>query len=288
LRQDRDVGILAINATGKRKREKAKIMGKISTIQDILDTEDKAIVYAFKGTVAEIWKENAGVNKRGEDYCIQNMMLKDAQGKQIKCKFDNRDPAPLDWKGREIHILAHNGKKGWSGVYAIDDNYPAGKITRIIKVTASAEVICGNSAQSGGENGQNRAINAPDGKVPQHATQGKQTQPGAIQAPNPAQSVVTARKILAKQSNLMLLCLDAAAYVREKFIKRHPNIEFTTDQFQAVTSSFYIHMAGRQFDDYSANFPIDDIHAFIDALRKTPSAQKPDNTKRSTKKGSNK
>ena len=251
-------------------------MSKVSSVADINGLPHKAIVYAFKGKVLEVGKFYSGTGKNNKAYAIQNLTVADESGERIKVKLDGLNEAPKDWRGREISIVAHNGDKGWSGAYAIDDAYE-GKEERILKITPSAAVVCGDMSK---QNALKGSESAPNGD-PAPGSGGTQRAHGTkTEAANPAVAVMDAKRALAKAANLYMLVYDAAVHVANKCTEHHKDIEFTTDQFQALTASLFIYM-DRRYERIAKgypigcdSFPIGDIHEFLDELKAAAQEQK--------------
>ncbi len=233
-------------------------MPKVSTIEEVREMDIDTIIHAYKGKVVDIWKGKRGVGDEGAAWSFQNCEVQDATKNKIRVTFKDRDEVPVNVKGKEIQILAHQGKKGWSGIYASDDEYK-GKVNRIVWVTKSAEVIIGGKTMGESESAepdepQERSAapkakktaptrqNAPES----HPEAGKGTpesdyepvkQTSAASATDPA--VKDLRQHLAKSSNCMLQCIKAAAYVAGTSADKL-GITLSPDQFQAITSSFWI------------------------------------------------
>ena len=142
------------------------------TVQQILQLPDDAILYSVKGTLKTLYP--AKKNKPGDDreWSFQNGTLVDAAGDEIKITFKDREELPVSkWKGKPVTILAHQGGKGWSGVYKkTDDAQYGGK--PLIHVTKTGEVVPGFSA--------------PEEGAPASAPTGQKPTPQSQQASKPA------------------------------------------------------------------------------------------------------
>jgi hypothetical protein len=111
-----------------------------STVAEIRQMADAAVVMSFVGTVVKRFARKSGTNSQGE-WSIENIEVKDAAGEVIKVKIKDCDPLDAAFvAGARIQIAAtKSDKHGWIGVKAKDDDYKD-KITRILWVTSSALV----------------------------------------------------------------------------------------------------------------------------------------------------
>lgn len=131
---------------------------KTTPIEDIFELEPKETVTRTQGKLTKLYKPKTGESSHGP-WSIQKGMIKDGSG-EISVMFKDRDEVPQAWRDREIIITSHKSDKGWSGVYAEDDNYK-GTTTRILKVTGSAIVeVEGDAPQTHAAN--QKSVSAHD------------------------------------------------------------------------------------------------------------------------------
>jgi hypothetical protein len=185
----------------------------MKTVDDILNLEPGEIVTEVQGKLLNIKDRKSGTNAKGA-WSVQQGELMDATGK-VKLKVWNHpDIAPMN--GREVTIKAHhNDKHGWSGAIAADDTYQD-IVTRELKITATGLILPVN------------------GQQPQPAT------PTPSGHQNPVQDPVEACKgHLGRAGVAMVMCLKTALEVATMWeaVSKTP---LTPEQFQAITSSFFI------------------------------------------------
>jgi hypothetical protein len=222
-------------------------MSKINTVAEINDLEDGSVIQAFRGRILEVSKvtQSKTYPKKGvpgkKEWRFQHLTVKDKAGDQIDVTLTDREPVPASATGKDITLLAHviEGKKpAWSGLKAVDHtNRDTQALERVCWVTATAEMVIGKAATQP-EPEDNAEPEAPPAETPAAAPK---TKPDVIASAGP---VMEAKQRLMQCANLMLLCLDAASYVTIKFEEKYSTpenpLQLSADQFQAITSTFFI------------------------------------------------
>lgn len=198
---------------------------RVSTVSDVKEMDKKELIRCFKGTVKAQFKRSAGTDDQGRDWSFENLAVKDKDGHEITVVLANREPVG-NVKGKLISFCAHEGSKGWSGVYAIDNEYN-GKTTRQIRVTGSAEIALGSSESD--SNGDEAQSDGEEDYRPQKRSQ-------AATSPS---DIGKAKVFLAKRRNAWILSYDAAISAGDEMFKRHPSVNVTEDMILAMTQSFY-------------------------------------------------
>lgn len=232
-----------------QKRRIVRTLMKAQTISEIAGLPAKAIVYAFEGVVSKVFDRKTGQNSNG-DWSIQSLMVKDPTGAEIKVMLKDREAFGYG-VGTAIRLEAKQSDKGFSGLYAEDDDYK-GKVTRLIKVTPSA-MLCRLDGAAPAAQPQQAAPQA------QPARQGQgwdepapQTQPYR-QTPQAAQHVANAqgqaashgttpigvKRTMIQIANLYLESLLATRYVAETY-KEKTGMDMSDAQRQACASSIFI------------------------------------------------
>lgn len=131
-------------------------MANIFTVRDIEDADDGDVVKGFKGEITRFFgKYSSGTNDKGE-WSFQHMLVKDADGDEIKLTLKKLPPLPTNKKGAEIELRAHHGKNDWTGLYAKDDEYN-GETKRILQATSTCEILVdGEALEAGRERSSGR------------------------------------------------------------------------------------------------------------------------------------
>lgn len=194
---------------------------KPSTVAEIRQMADMAVVMAFAGTVVKRFKRNAGENSQGP-WSIENIEVKDAAGEVIKVKIKDRDQLDASFAaGARILISStKSDKHGWIGCKAKDDDYKE-KVTRILWVTSSATIEMAPPAA------QNAAT----------AKSGPSTQRQA--EPSSGDPVGDAITLICKLDNLERLCLRATHRLADDF-KAAFGRPMDDALFQSINSSYFI------------------------------------------------
>jgi hypothetical protein len=105
------------------------------SINQIRDLPHKAVVYGFEGVVSKGFPRKAGTNNLGE-WSFETFVVDDADGESIRLSLKNCPEA--GWQpGTTIRVEPHKGDKGFSGLYAEDDEYK-GVPRRTLLATATS------------------------------------------------------------------------------------------------------------------------------------------------------
>lgn len=136
----------------------------MTKVAEVFDMEADTVIQAIKGTLKTLWKPKTGAGDDGNKWSFQNGAIADGAD-EIKVVFKDREEVPQSAKGKPITLMAFHGERGWSGVYANDNEYPkgSGKFTRELKVTKTAEVVIGvgSVSQPSDNNGDEPQQEAP-------------------------------------------------------------------------------------------------------------------------------
>lgn len=212
-------------------------MAKLSTIREIMEQEDDTLVMLCRGTVTNVYPESEGDNAQGH-WSLQNIEIKDATG-TIKVKLKNR-PASMTKadKGKVIEIAAfHSDNHGWIGSTAKDDTYK-NKTTRILYVTASAEITFPQDGPPAKQAAPQRRTEATEERRPVDR-QPAERQPDAEPPTDSgaAHPLAGPRHWFMQWANCYVLAFDAAVYVADQIDKRHGVKLSTTDIKDVATSA---------------------------------------------------
>lgn len=228
-------------------------MAKTLTVEDIKDLEGDSIVHRFTGKVVKLYDQKSGENKNGE-WTLQNLEMEDDEGDKIKVTLKDREELSKRMRGKELTLLAHRGNKGWSGVYAKDDDYHDKKNPdRILWVTSSAEIVEAGSADDSDDNDRedrrDRRRDRDDGNEDRRerrrerdeddrgsrSRRGEEEDGGRERRRewelDPEQEC---KDFCLKRSNAIGLCMEAAFYSAQAFEARNA-ISIPVEFIQAIT-----------------------------------------------------
>lgn len=159
-------------------------------ISDVLQLPADALVYCVQGTLTTVYKRKSGTAaSNGKPWALQNCAISDQSGTIDVQLKDRDDEIPTSWKNRVVRFECYHGDKGWSGVKAVDDEYPAGTVTRKLRVTPTGDVSLVEDAVP---LSSNRPPPAPQKTAPAHkppaasATPAPQNKPQKVNTPPPA------------------------------------------------------------------------------------------------------
>ncbi len=200
-------------------------MPKPIALEDIFEHPADAPLFCVVATLKTVFGQKRGTIKTGKNiggtWIIQNLVLTDGQTEIDVAVKDREEEIPQSWKGREIMLEAHKGDRGYTGLYAIDDDF-GDKITRKIKCTPT----CIISLVEGGElPPAKQQHQAPAKTTPAPAAKQQQqsapAQKPAAQKPEGKTEKSDLREATEKCvqiANLQLLCLNTVhTYVVERF-----------------------------------------------------------------------
>src|SRR5262249_48347108 len=130
------------------------------------------------------------------------------------------------WRGKQITLLSKDGERGLSGLY-IEDNEYEGRISKQLKVTATAEIVPVGSANDfqdePGDGGK------PDRRNQQEEK--KETQ----QAMTSGDAALLMAGMISRYDAIMRLCEDACYVAAEE-----SKVEMTQERLQARISTLFI------------------------------------------------
>ena len=165
----------------------------------------------LEGTVKKIYERSTFNGQKG-DGSVQNIIVeRGSQG--IKVAIWGRDEFPFS-EGTMVSVTPTTQGKGLT----IKDNEYQGKTTKVLNVADK----CGIQQIS----------EYSDLTEESSSTEGFAPEPASSQASSAGDSALPA--IIIQQANLMDVCIQGAQILRQKY----PNM--TDEQFQAITSSFFI------------------------------------------------
>lgn len=188
---------------------------RMLTLKEIQSLDNKGLVSGCRGVLKALYKRTTG-GDGDKAWTLQSFQLGMAGG-EIKVSVWNHDPLPEAWKGREICILAHEGDKGKSGVYAHDNEYQ-GRTTRQLRLTATGEVtLMGSSAD------QAKAPEPASKSAPARAAAPSNvTPPAASSAPaSDDQETKAVKRRISGMMNLLMECFGAARFIDQEYSRRH-------------------------------------------------------------------
>lgn len=210
---------------------------RCSTIAEIVAQQDDTLVMLCRGTITNIYPPSEGDNEHGH-WSIQNIVIKDATG-TIKVKLKNRETLTKADKGKLLEIAAfHSDKHGWVGAKAQDDTYN-GKTSRIIYLTAAAELSF--PAESGTGKQQQRQAE-PQHEQPQSRDRDREPEPPPREPTGAVHPLTGARSWLMQWANAYVMAFDAAAYVAQQIKERH-GLDLSVSDIKDIATSASIGFA---------------------------------------------
>ncbi len=270
--------------------EKDEIM-IVSKVSDLLVADDGDQPKAVRARLKSVFKRREG-ESNGRAYSFEDFELDDG-AKSIKCQLANHPAFDRKWIGRDIYFEAHKGEKGWTGLYIVDEKWTPKdsdeeRIFRKLKVTATAKISLASDGESDNDGGN---VVQPEDDIPYGSDSEAQTdeQKAIAKAeamladakkkqadkarlaelhakqeaekklqPAPAGNTAAAKVFMGRAANAMLLCLKAAEYVGKTYTDKSPAMIITPEQFQAITSTFFIAMDKRGLVDCMPVKPMED------------------------------
>src|ERR1017187_3640544 len=225
-------------------------MSRVSTIADINRMDPDEPVACFKGIIKTVGRvgESNGFDEENPtkgEYRFQHVIAEDQLGDKIDVTLKDRPVINKGNIGKQITLLAKvqtGAHAGLKGLKAADNtNKKTEETERVLWATPACEVIIGNVPEKEEpENDSNPP--EPDNAEPEtEAPSARKVTIAPAAKPDAATSsgVKDARHFLSRSINAMLLCLDAASYVAQAFQGKW-GMEMQADQFQAITSTFFI------------------------------------------------
>lgn len=182
----------------------------MNKISQLLTAPDGYTCTGVEGEVTKIFPRSTF----GADKSVQRVMINDVGGSSLKVCFWQRDEFPFS-EGQKIQVMPSSQGKGLS----IKDNEYKGQVTKELSVSDKCGIVPIDAYSDQAEVQQIEASVSP-------------TITTAENQSSESGSMLPA--ILVQQANLMDLCMQGAQVLRGKYP------EMTNEQFQAITSSFYI------------------------------------------------
>lgn len=241
----------------------------VTPLADVLQMQDGQLIGAIRATIKNVYARNSGTNSHG-DWTLQNIVLKDAAGTEMKCVLKDRDELPKTEKGKEIVIESHFGDRGQSGIKANDNEWPKGskKITREVYVTPSANITVGGQATESAAPASQPPQATPQAQAPTQPAQ-RATTPGTgtsapaaaknVTGPSHAEELKKLRAFLGSRGNGWALCRLTAEHKAKQLTDKlgHPVPE---EAIQAATASLFI---SAERAGYFDTLPSTDLATFI-------------------------
>lgn len=218
---------------------------KPTPLADVAEHPADAIIYCLVGTLKIVHERKTGTigkgTNKGSPWAIQNLVITDGKTDVQVALKDREDEIPKSWKNREVMFEAHQGTKGWSGVYAFDDNYND-VITRKVKVTATGQIsLVGEAPHSQAAEpppAQQRQQPAQQQPSPEKPPATGHTTAHAVNKGDIADVVAKANQI----ANLQLLCLTTTANYTAARFKEKNGRELSTQEIHAMAISMCIEL----------------------------------------------
>lgn len=109
---------------------------KTTPLNEITQLEDGELVMRVEGEITKCYEIKSG-EKDSKPWSVQHFFIKDDSGELKVSAWNHDDIQPLTHK--KVSITAHKSDKGFSGVYAEDNEWKQ-KITRQLRLTATAKI----------------------------------------------------------------------------------------------------------------------------------------------------
>lgn len=230
---------------------------RVTKLAEVFDLEDQEVIMAVSGTITELYKQTKG-GTDDKPWAVQNGVIKDGQD-TMRFAVWNKDPLPQSMRGKKVTFLSFQGKKGWTGVFAHDNEYK-GKTTRELKLTQAAEIVEAGSVNRSedGDGDEGEQLQR------QRATQREEREEQPAERPaqhSRSDDLLHTKQFILRRMSGLKICHRAVWLFRDE-LKAVTGEEMSNDQFQAMVSTLFIagDKAG-QFDmmhtdlDYSTMQP---------------------------------
>lgn len=233
----------------------------------------KGIVYAFEGTVTKAFNRSSGDNQHGP-WSLESFIVKDTTGDDIKLMVKDCDP--LGWPiGHRFRLEAYSGDKGFSGLYAFDDEYK-GEPRRVLKATSTVQFVGGKPKQqapAAQQPHQQQAAEPWSEEESQQQQQAKQQQaPAQQQASAPTTTTaktkgMTPEAMVALREakgtvmqivNLHVLCSRAVVGCEVPAVKAQTGHGMSESQIQGAIASVFIESCKNGLVRQMPNRPLED------------------------------
>jgi CRISPR/Cas system CMR-associated protein Cmr3 (group 5 of RAMP superfamily) len=189
------------------------------------ETEPQKIE-AFRAQVKKVYEGKSGEGAKGA-WSLQNIIVTDGSN-DFKVVFSGRSHfTPADIEGTEIFVKSHVSKTGnMSGIMLKFSEYQE-KVRQELWIYESAKLSFGD------DNTGSAIIDYPT------ETKSTESKDEFEEFNKSEDSVDAVKQLVLPAANMMLLCLDAAMYVKEQFESKH-DTGMSREHFQAITSSLFI------------------------------------------------
>lgn len=188
------------------------------SIEEIKGLDAGFVVPAVRGKLTQVWDYKQGEHEEYGAWQIQSTALK-IGSETIRATFFNYPDLKKD-RNKEFLITSSKGKKGFHGVYAIDNEYK-GKTTRELKITDAAQMKPANE-DSAEQPEEAQSTPAPAAEKHPPIGEGKYV----VRAGN---SLEKAKMVLAQVNNALYLVTKSVAEVTD--VLQNEGIEVTTENF---------------------------------------------------------
>lgn len=248
--------------TNQRKQN----MPNIVALSEINGMEEDMPVTGLKGKITKIWKWRNG-NDGEREWSFQDVELTDGEV-TVTVTLKNREQLAESWKGKQVHILAKHGEKGWTGLRAKFDDY---KQKNVVLMTPSAKIVAtanlmdkptDSDEPTPEEDGDLAPQRPPARPVPAQRTAAQATAAGQMD------SYRQARALAGKCLNAHKIAIDAAINWATYVTNKH-GITVPFDQVSTHATSIFIKLDRDGVIDELPTGPIQEIEP------KTPKVVRP-------------
>ena len=191
---------------------------------------------AVRAKVEKVFDAKEGEGARGP-WKLQAAVISQG-GEEMRVVFSGRQTyLPDDIVGTEIYARAKRTKSGtFSGLQLKLDEYQ-GKPKKELFIYDNAEVSFGD--EEAGEAILDFPKSNSEGANDNAQNVVTSTEQSVALSSDEEDSVLSAKKAITKSANLMLVCMDAARWVCQKYEEKHGE-NVTAEQFQAISSTMFI------------------------------------------------
>ncbi len=182
------------------------------------------VVPAVQGKLTQIWDRKTGTHEEYGEWSIQSGVLKIGD-KTIRTTFFNYPDLKRD-RNKEFLIESQKGKKGFHGVYAIDNDYN-NKITRELKVTEAAKMVPASDSRD----------EAPEQGQAAPAAEKASARPSAGQHYGADQPIEKAKRALAQVNNALYLSVVSVQKVVD--VLADENYETSDENFGGMCAQAF-------------------------------------------------
>lgn len=208
---------------------------KVSTINELVDSSEEFVPESFRGKIKKVYEAKEGEGEHGP-WRIQPALVTDGTN-DMRIVFSGRNAYnPADIEGTEIYAKAKKTKKGhYSGLKLKISTWQE-KTKKELFIYEYAEVSFGDEDEGsaiidkGGISTEKSSTSVSDTSSQTDSFDKFEEKEGAVDA---------VRQNVAQSANMMLVCLDAAMYVKQQFEGKH-DTGMSREHFQAITSSLFI------------------------------------------------